>query len=502
MTQSPFDKKRKRGAAGNTGSSENRQLPSVYRSLAPKPINTTHAVIRGMRQVTALTDRLGQPLESTVLPQDAASPDVLAARATHVGVTLAILLFGVFGLWAALWPLATGAVATGKVVLDSSRKTIQHLEGGIVKEILVKEGQKVTAGDVLVRLDATTANSKRDVQRSQYIAVRAGEARLIAERDGLDAITFPQELMALEGKDAEVTEQMDTQRRLFATRKANLKEQMDALQQRINQGQEEIGGLRQQVSAAGEQLRLLNEEIAMVQSLVNSGNAVRSRLLALQRSAAQIGGMRGEAMASIGRANQQINESRVNLANKKTEYMNQVINDLRDAQVQSANLGEQLRSAQAIAQRIDITAPLSGQVVGLNIHTVGGVIAPGEKLMDIVPTGDKLVIEAMVNPQDIDQVHVGLKSRVRLTAYKQRKIHPVEGTVTTVSADRFDEPENNRSFYKARIEIPAEEMADMKNVELTPGMPAEVLIVTGSRTMLSYLLDPIRYGFGRAFREE
>lgn len=505
MTQSPFDKHRRHSHAGRSGHhgkhGETSQLPSVYRSMAPKQQAPKQAV-RTMRGITALADRLATPLEAPMLPQDAPSPDALAHRSISVGIVLSILLFGVVGLWAALWPLATGAVATGKVVLDTNRKTIQHLEGGIVKEILVREGQIVKTGDVLVRLDATTANARRDVQRSQYISARASEARLIAERDNAASVAFPQELLALDGKDTEVTEQLDTQRRLFTTRRANLKEQMDALQQRINQGTEEISGLRQQVSSASEQLRLLNEEIAMVQSLVNSGNAVRSRLLALQRSAAQISGQRGEATANIGRVNQQMNEARVNLANKKTEYLNQVVSELKDAQVQASNLSEQLRSAEDVAKRIDIVAPLSGQIVGLAVHTVGGVIAPGEKLMDIVPTGDKLVVEAMVNPQDIDTVHEGMKARVRLTAYKQRRIRPVEGTVITVSADRFDDQQSGRAYYTARVEIPAEEIADLKNVELTPGMPAEVLIITGYRTMLSYLLDPIRYGFGRAFREE
>ena len=497
MTQSPFDKNRRPPGGGN-----NKQLPSVYRSMAPKPASNKHVAVRSMRGITAFADRMASPMEAPMLPQDAPSPDALAHRSISLGIVLSILLFGVFGMWAALWPLATGAVAPGKVVLDTNRKTIQHLEGGIVKEILVKEGQTVNAGDVLLRLDATTANARRDTQRSQYISARASEARLIAERDSATSVTFPQELLALDGKDQEVTEQLDTQRRLFTTRQSNLREQMDALQQRVNQGSEEIGGLRQQVSSASEQLRLLNEEIAMVQSLVNSGNAVRSRLLALQRSAAQIGGMRGEATANIGRVNQQINESRVMLANKKTEYLNQVVSELKDAQVQASNLSEQLRSAEAVAQRIDITAPLTGKVVGLKVFTIGGVIAPGEKLLDIVPTGDKLVIEAMVNPQDIDTVHEGLKARVRLTAYKQRRISPVTGNVVTLSADRFEDQASGRAYYTARVEIPAAEIADLKNVELTPGMPAEVLIVTGSRTMLSYLLDPIRYGFGRAFREE
>lgn len=481
--------------------SPSKNVPSIYRSMANEQKNKRTG-LRVMQGITAWADQVSVAMESPVTPQNAASPDALAHRSIRTATLLSFILFGIIGMWAAFWPLATGAIAVGKVVIDTNRKTLQHLEGGIVKEILVREGQNVKQGDVLLRLDSTGATARRDVQRSQYIAAKAAEARLIAERDGQSTITFPQELLALESSDSEVHEQLATQRRLFETRRTNNTEQVSMLGQRVGQTQSDVAGLREQVASASEQLRLLQDEIDTVKSLVASGNAVKSRLLALQRNAAQIQGQRGQALSSIARANQQANEARIEITNKKTEFLNNVIAELKDAQVQASSLGEQMRAADDVVRRIDIKAPISGQVVSLNVHTVGGVIAPGEKLLDIVPANDKLVIEAQINPQDIDIVHVGLPAQVRLSAYKQRRIHPVSGKVITVSADRIENPQTGQAYFNARVEIPASEFNDLKDVKMTPGMPAEVMVVTGSRTMFGYLFDPLSHSFGRAFHEE
>lgn len=481
--------------------SPSKNVPSVYRAMARGEKNKRTG-LRVMQGITAWADQVSIAMESPVTPQNAVSPDALAHRSIRTGLLLAFILFGVIGMWAAFWPLATGAIAVGKVVIDTNRKTIQHLEGGIVKEILVREGQNVKEGDVLLRLDSTGATARRDVQRSQYIAAKAAEARLIAERDGATTINFPQELLALESSDSEVQEQLATQRRLFETRRTNNTEQVSMLNQRVGQTQSDVAGLREQVASASEQLRLLQDEIDTVKSLVASGNAVKSRLLALQRNAAQIQGQRGQALSAIARANQQANEARIEITNKKTEFLNSVIAELKDVQVQAASIGEQMRAADDVVRRIDIKAPISGQVVSLNVHTVGGVIAPGEKLLDIVPSNDKLVVEAQINPQDIDVVHVGLPAQVRLSAYKQRRIHPVTGKVITVSADRIENPQNGQAYFNARVEISASEFNDLKDVKMTPGMPAEVMVVTGSRTMFGYLFDPLTHSFGRAFHEE
>lgn len=484
-----------------------RHVPTVQLRKPPAPSQgggtTGHGrkTVTRLRWATSIVDRLAAkflPYDPTMLdtPEQRARPTIL------MGMGLMIFLFGFIFLWAALVPLQSGAVAPGRIVVDSNRKEIQHLEGGIVKEILVKEGDKVAANQLLVRLDNTSSQARADLLRGEYIAARASEARLLAERDNKDAVTFPEELTKLEATDPTVRDNLDSQRRLFASRRESLNGQIDVLNQKVAQSGSEIAGLRDQASAASRQVALLNEEIAVVRGLLAKGNALKPRLLALERQAADLTGQRGQATAMISRANQTINESKLNIINLRTEFLNQVVGELKETQTQLSTLSEQMRSAGDVARRVDIIAPIAGTVTGLKVHTIGGVVKSGETVMTLVPQDDKLIVEANVSPQDIDVVHTGLKAQVRLTAFKARYLRPAEGTVITVSADRFDDQRTGEGFYIARIEIPQSELADIGDLKLTPGMPAETLIVTGRRTMLSYLVRPIRESFGRAFREQ
>lgn len=475
------------------------QLPSIPPGArAPTPRReTARALQKSTRWVDSLSNRL-LPYDPTQqeLPDQRARPMIL------VGMTLMVLLFGVIGLWAAVVPLATGAIAPGRVISESASKAIQHLEGGIVKEILVREGQKVKEGDVLVRLENVSAESRSEQVRSQYIAAKATEARLIAERDGAASVTFDAALTSRETTDPKIKEAMDTQRRLFLTRKASLDGQVSVLNQRIAQSDQEVAGLREQASAASQQIGLLAQEITVVEGLLASGNATKPRLLALQRQQAQLSGQRGQALAMASRAGQAVQESRIAILNQKNEMLNNVVKELKEVQVQLATLDEQARATQDVVRRVDITAPLAGTVTGLMIHTVGGVVQPGATVMTLVPANDRLIVEARVAPQDIDVVHKGLEAQVRLTAFKSRYFRPVKGTVINVSADRFDEQRTGESFYLARIEIPAESIATIGDAKLTAGMGADTLIVTGRRTMLSYLIQPIRDSFGHAFHDQ
>jgi HlyD family secretion protein/epimerase transport system membrane fusion protein len=444
-------------------------------------------------------------MANSLLRHDPSAIDTPEQRAwpmIKLGLTIMIALFSFLFLWGGLVPLSSGAVAQGKVVIDSNRKTIQHLEGGIIKEIAVREGDEVTAGQLLVRLDNTSSQARTDLLRGQYIAAKTMEARLIAERDDSDAIAFPPELARLEKEDAQVRENMDAQRRLFTTRREALEGQVSVLNQKIAQSGDEIRGLREQINASDRQLSLLNEEIDVVRGLLAKGNALKPRLLALERQAAELHGQRGQAQAMVSRANQTINESKINIINARTQFLNTLVQELKETQVEVSNLTEQIRSSQDVERRVDITAPIDGTVTGLQVHTVGGVVRPGDALMSLVPKDDKLIVEAKVNPVDIDVVHAGLKAQVRITAFKVRYLRPLEGTVVNVSADRFEDQRTGEGFFTARIEIPQSELQDLGNLKLTPGMPAETLIVTGRRTMLSYLVRPIRESFGRAFREQ
>lgn len=480
-----------------------KNLPSIPPGARPPaPPAPGRGTVRQLQHATHALDRLA----TRIIPYDPsnqATPEQRARPTILIGLVLMFVLFGVIGLWAALVPLASGSIASGKVILDSNRKQIQHLEGGIIKEILVREGQDVKAGDVLVRLDNTTAQARSDLIRGQYLTARATEARLVAERDSKTIITFPMELTSLENTDTQVREILDTQRRLFTTRREALTGRVDVFNQKMAQSSQEIRGYREQASAASTQINLLGEEITVVQGLLAKGNALRPRLLALQRQQADLIGERGQAQALVSRANQTINEAKISILNARTEYMNQAIAELKEVQTQLSDLSEQGKSASDIARRIEVTAPVDGTVTGLAISTVGGVVQPGETLMTLVPLGEKLIVEARINPTDIDVVRTGLKAQVRLTAYHMRTIPPVEGEVVNVSADRFDNEQTGQAYYVARIEIPPEELEKVgSDITLTPGMPAEVLVVTGSRTMISYLVRPIRESFGHAFHEQ
>lgn len=466
-----------------------------------KPPVPSRETARALQRSVSVIDRLSDKL----LPYDPTQQDLPDQRARPtilVGMFVMFLLFGVVGLWAALAPLSTGAIAPGRVISESSSKTIQHLEGGIVKEILVKEGDKVKEGQVLVKLENVSAKSRNEQVRQQYIAAKAVEGRLIAERDNKSSVTFDPQLTALEATDPKVKEALDTQRRLFETRKSALEGQISVLNQRAAQSGQEIAGLKEQAAAASEQIALLEQEINVVQGLLAAGNATKPRLLALQRQQAQLQGQRGQSLALASRAGQSVQEAKISIINTKNDMLNAVVKELKETQAQLAQLDEQSRASADVVKRIDITAPIAGTVTGLAIHTVGGVVAPGQTVMTLVPANDRLIVEAHVDPKDIDVVHTGLKAQVRITAFKSRYFRPVEGTVINVSADRFDDPQTRESYFTARVEIPSEAMKEFGDVKLTPGMGAEVLIVTGKRTMLSYVLQPIRDSFGHAFHDQ
>lgn len=476
--------------------------------MLPPGANPPSRAGHGRREVTLLqhTTQHIDGWAARLLPYDAQNhlaPDQRARPTILIGLLLMFLLFGVIGIWAAVWPLASGAIAPGRVISESNRKEIQHLEGGIIQEILVKDGDVVKAGQVLVKLDATNAKARSDQVLGAYLAAKATEARLLAERDHKPGITFPNEYLKEEATNPKVKDALETQRRLFATRREALEGQLSLLEQKAAQSGDEIRGWKEQSAAASAQIGLLGQEIATISELVKSGNATRPRLLALQRQQADLIGQRGQAQAAISQANQKINEAKTEMLNTKTEFMNKVVAELKDTQVQLSSLEEQARSTGDVARRVEITAPLAGTVTGLSVHTLGGVVAPGAVLLSLVPSDDRMIVEARVSPQDIDVVHSGLVAQVHLTAYKTRYLRAIEGKVITIAADRVDDRMTGQSYFVARIEIPPEELAALgKDIKLTSGMPADVLIVTGTRTMLDYIVRPIRDSFGHAFHDQ
>jgi len=435
-------------------------------------------------------------------PPPVPTPDAAGVRKPILaGAVIIFVFFGIFGTWAALAPLNSAAIAAGVVNVESNRKTVQHLEGGIVGKILVREGDKVKAGQVLIRLDETQPRASLDLLKGRYIAAKALEDRLRAERDGKQEIRFSDELMVHFGEN-QVAEILNSQINIFEARKKALQGQTRIIRQRVAQFREEIKGLREQIKSDNAQLRLIDQETRDVGYLVGKGLAPKPRLLALQRKTAEIGGNRGQNLAQIARAEQSIGESLLQISELKTTMNNEVVQELREVQTELFELAERISAAEDVLKRTEIRAPLEGTVVGLQVHTPGGVISPGVPLMDIVPRFDKLVIEAQVDPLDIDIVHPGLPAQVRLTAFSQRNILPLDGKVVWVSADRLTDENTGLAYYSARIQILGDISKALGGAALYPGMQAEVMIVTGERTPLEYLWRPISSSLNRAFRED
>ena len=418
-----------------------------------------------------------------------------------VGAFVVTLLVAGFGYWAATAPLAGGAVAPGVISPDGSRKTVQHLEGGIIGAILVRDGDIVAAGAPLIRLEDTQARALYDMLLSQYLALAATQARLTAEQLGLETIDFPSEMIASAETD-EVKNILSVQRHLFATRRAAHISRKRVLEQRIRQFRQQVRGIEAQRISTGHRLKIVEEELAGKEMLFRKGIMPKPLVLALRREQAGIQGDRGEYEANIARTWQQIGETELALVALDAERADEIARELDRVRGELAKLKEQLHASEDKLERTVITAPVSGTVVNLHFKTRGGVIQPGTPILDIVPADDDLLIDARVAPIDIDVVHPGMIAQVHLLAYAQRRLPQIEGKVRSVSADSLRDEQTGAPYYLARVQVDRQKLLSLgREVQLVPGMPAEVLIVTGERTLLGYLLEPFRDLFRRSLRE-
>ncbi|WP_339633254.1 HlyD family type I secretion periplasmic adaptor subunit [uncultured Sneathiella sp.] len=417
------------------------------------------------------------------------------------GLVIIFLFFGAFVGWAAFAPLGSAAIAQGVVSVEGNRKSIQHLEGGIVSEIKVKDGDVVKQGDVLIVLDELQSKASTEIVRSRYATALAQKARLVAERDELAEIEFPEWLM--ERKDEpNIREAMQGQENIFESRRTSREGQVTILQQKASQLEEEIKGLEGQVASSDRQIVLIGDEIEDVESLVAKNLAKRPRLRALQRSLAELKGNRSQNVSKIAQTRQAIGEVQLQINELSNSMMDEVVAELRDVQAQIFDLEEQTRASEDVLDRTEIRAPTNGYVVNLKVHTAGGVIKPGETVLDIVPDNVQLIVEAQVNTKDIDSVYIGAPARIRFPAFSQRFSLPAEGTVISVSADSLEDERTGNFYYLARVEIDNLENADIKVTQLRPGMQADVMISTGERTALDYFVNPIILSFNRALRED
>lgn len=448
-----------------------------------------------------------RPDSANTASHESAETDDLASIRTSargpvlVGLFCLFVTFGGVGAWGVTAPIASAVLAPGQVTVQTKRKKVQHLEGGIVRDILVRDGARVAKGQIVARLEATRARASLAIVQGAYDAAIAVEARLLAERDGKGGIAFPHELMS-RVRDKPVHEIVAGQQRLFAARLRAREGQADILRQRVAQLGEEIVGLRAQQVAMDRQLALINEELTALNELFKRGHTTKRRILALRREQARLGGDRGKLIAQIARAKTSIGETKLEILQLRKTFRQEVVTELRELQTRIHDLKERRTAAAEVLRRIDIKAPVAGIVVSSAVHTIGAVLKAGDTLLEIVPSQDRLIVEARINPVDIDNVAVGQASRINLVAFKQRTTPTLDGAIVHVSADSLADERSGQPYYLAKIALGAGELEKLDGLKLQPGMPAEVQIRTGERTAVRYLVQPILDSMRRAWRED
>lgn len=432
----------------------------------------------------------------TALQQRLRQPIVLGAW------IVGLLVVGL-GLWAAVTPLSSGVTAPAEVRVESNRKTLRAArEGGTIRQILVREGQLIRAGQPLILFNDVEARAAVDVFQNQYDSLLAQNARFIAEATGRAALNFPAELTARMA-EPRVSALVRDQEFLFTSRRQLFDSQSAVLAQRIEQLETQVQGLQAQVESINEQRRLTEEELAGYRKLNEQGYAPKTLILRYERSLAELGGRRGQLMADIARLRQQMGETRIQLGSLRSERQSVAAEGLRESQTRLSDTVPRLASArQALSQTV-VRSPVDGYVFNLTQFTPGGIVGSGEVLMDVVPSASPMTVTAMVKPEDVDQIRVGMPARVRLTGLNQRFNDDLNAEVSVLSADRVTNEQTGVAFYRVDLKIPPAELKKLKRgLELTPGMPATALIVTGQRTVLGYLISPITDTLHDAFREE
>jgi HlyD family type I secretion membrane fusion protein len=406
------------------------------------------------------------------------------------------------GLWAGVTPISSGISATGQVRVESNRKTLRHRETATVRAIYVKEGDRVRAGQPLILFDDTQPKAQVSVLQSGYDSFTAQTARFEAEATGRTSVTFPADLMARIA-DPQVAAVVRDQQFLFTSRLQLHNSQVAVLNQRIEQLDTRIEGLQAQVDSIDEQVRLTEEELDGYRELNAKGYAPKTLILRYERSLAELAGRKGALISDITRTREQMGETRLQLNSLKGERQSQAAEGLRDMQTRLADVTPRLSAARQMLTETVVRAPVDGYVLNLTQFTVGGVAGAGELLLDVVPANEPLVVSARVRPQDIDDVRIGMDAKVQLVGLNQRFVSPIPATVMAVSADQRTDEKSGQGYFVADLRIkPEDVLKSAKGVRLSPGMPAQALIVTGKRTILSYLVAPITDTLHDAFREQ
>jgi HlyD family secretion protein len=422
-------------------------------------------------------------------------------RYSVVGLSSAFFLVGGLGGWAAVTELSGAVVAPGAIVVDSHVKKVQHPTGGVVGEILARDGDRVRVGDVVVRLDETVARASLAMVSKSLDELAARQSRLEAERDGAGRIAFPVAFKS-RWQEPELARLIQGEINVFEDRREARAGQKAQLQERIAQLQEQIDGLKLQASAKGDEIQLIQDELTGVEQLWKKNLVPITRVTALKREETRLRGERGQLISNIAQAKGRISETALQVIQIDQDLRSEVSKELREVQAKVSEFVERKTTAEDQLRRIEIRAPQDGVVHQSVVHTVGGVINPGEPLMLVVPEADELSIEVKVLPQDIDQLRPGLDTVLRLSAFNQRTTPELKGKVSLIAADLVTDQRSGLQYYPVRVAFAEGERARLGGLKLVPGMPVEGLIQTGSRTVFSYLTKPVADNMAKAFREE
>jgi HlyD family type I secretion membrane fusion protein len=425
---------------------------------------------------------------------------VEAHRLIRVGLAvIAALALGI-GIWMVITPLSGAAIAPGAIKVDMNRKTLQHQEGGIVKEILVRDGSHVEAGQTLLVINDVRVDANYDLLITQLDSEMAKASRLSAEGTLDGSVSYATELLSRAG-DSRVKELMRRENAVFTTRRQMLDGQIKLLKEQIQEARQEAAALGEQVEAEKRALQWQQEELRANQKLAEQGFMSKTRLLTLQRGVADYEARLGEHRAALAQARQRSGDFELRISSLRNNYMKEAADELKDATARTYDLRERLRPSLDASQRQNVIAPVSGEVVDLRVTSAGAVVGPREPLLDIVPANPELIVEARVRPEDITYVKIGGDADVRLSAFKQRTTPTVTGKVTYVSADSLSDNKTGATYYLTHVKLSPESLKEAGDLKLQAGMPAEVFVRTPARTPLEYLLDPLTGFLQRSFRE-
>ncbi|MHC8299349.1 HlyD family type I secretion periplasmic adaptor subunit [Pseudomonas sp. ZS1P83] len=428
--------------------------------------------------------------------------DLDVGKPVRWGMLLVLAGFGGFLLWSWLAPLDAGVVATGTVKVTSNRKAVQHLSGGTVEAILVREGDAVKIGQEVVRLDSLRAVAEQGAVSAQYIVSKTVENRLEAERDGRNVVNYDPELLKRFGNDPRLVAAMDLQQRLLDTRRAGLAGEISILQENLAASAVQLKGLQQVYGARASQINFLDQELKGTRVLAAEGYVPRNRLLELERSNADLSAGQAENLNNIARVRSQTTEIKLRILQRQHDYLKEVVSQLTDTAKENTTLADRLRALDYEVTHTVIRSPIDGMVQSLSIATIGGIIQPGFKIMEIVPDNEPLQVDAMIPVQAIDKMVPGLAVDIAFPAFNHARTPNIPGRVKTVSADRLLDEESKQPFYLAQVEVTPDGMSLLGSNHIRPGMPASVTIKTGERNMMSYLLKPMLERVDSSFKEQ